>query len=250
MSRLKTKAEKDQLGLRILLGCAGMVVLLVIAQKAAVKPEPCSGKVFQVSVVIDDTDSLNQEILGRIDQDIRSLLKRNADTDTKLNFFKVSGASTPGDAPDYVCVPKNCGSLEGFVSGCKAQRTAMKKFEESLKKVLEEAGAHKSEISPIAETLVNIPAGLFLNSETAPHSRLLIYSDMLQNSKCSSFYQGAHTLNYQCLPHAKFNTDDIEVCVIQRPESLQIQKDILSTWQIFFGRDPKWHQCPLVVSKL
>lgn len=198
MSRADKK-KKDQMAIRILIGCGLFIVALIVMYSLATrqlglldektfcrKDRPLADHTV---VLIDRTDPLRGHIADTIFAEINAI-KDELPKHAMLSVYQINAESAEVMSPEFcLCNPGN-GDDESFLYKNPAQ--IRRKWEASFGAPLKTAlngllEVAQAENSPILEA-IGVVGDLPKFREAAGTKRLVIYSDMLQNMRWYSQY--------------------------------------------------------------
>jgi hypothetical protein len=183
-------SKKDQQGVLIIAAVLVIVgiAFLFIYQKAngpKLDDRSCPAIIARsTAIVIDRSDDTPSQTLDEIVARTKRFVAEGAQEGELVSLFEISGASRTSLKPVFSgCVPQRDGN-DLYENRRKIQRT----FSDRFAKPLEAALATKpvrSDSSPISEAVIDLSASQYLS---APANRLIVFSDMLQNSDNATLY--------------------------------------------------------------
>lgn len=183
-------SKKDRQGLLLI---AGVVVLVIIAfgfsyrqsNKPKLDGRSCPATIVRsTAIVIDRSDDTPSQTLDEILARTKRFVAEGAQEGELVSLFEVSGTSRTSLKPVFsACVPQRDGN-DLYENRRKIQRTFTERFAGPLDAALA-AKPVRSESSPISEAVIDLSASQYLS---APTNRLIVFSDMLQNSDNASLY--------------------------------------------------------------
>lgn len=246
---MSTLSKKDKQGLLLIAGVALLVLALFVANyQRANKPKlddrSCSADIARSTViVIDRSDDTPSQTLDEILARTKQFVSDRAQEGELVSLFEISGSSRTSLKPVFsACLPQRDGN-DLYENRRKIQRY----FDERFAKPLDQALAHppaRSATSPISEAIIDLSASQYMAS---PANRLIVFSDLLQNSPNASLYRcsSAKTAVADFRSHRagaierpNFRNTSIELNVIPREG---IGHDVVACrdgfWAWFFGDD-------------
>lgn len=183
-----TTKDKQGLGL-IAVVFAVIVVAMAMNYSLSGREKPnemnCLSDIARKTViVIDRSDDTPRQTVEEIAARIRNYVGGTAQENELISIFEVSEGARTALSPIFsACVPKKDGS------DLYEHRASIKKFyEQRFARPLADAlsrPATTSKSSPIAEVLTDLSASDVMQSS---NTRLMVFSDMLQNSSNGSLY--------------------------------------------------------------
>ena len=183
-------SKKDQQGLLLI---AGVVVLVLVAltfsyeqsNKPRLDGRSCPASIARsTAIVIDRSDDTPSQTLDEILARTKRFVTETAQQGELVSLFEISGASRTSLKPMFsACVPQRDGN-DIYENRRKIQRTFSETFAKPLEALLA-ANPTKSDSSPISEAVIDLSASEYMS---APVNRLIVFSDMLQNSDNASLY--------------------------------------------------------------
>lgn len=184
-------SKKDQQGFVIIAGVlAVLLAVFIIGYQLSNKPKlddrSCSATIVRsTAIVIDRSDDTPSQTLDEIVARTKQFVAERAEQGELVSLFEISGASRTDLKPVFsACVPQRDGS-DIYENRRKIQRQFADRFTTPLDTAL--AGKPvKSDSSPISEAVTDLSASKYL---AAPANRLIVFSDMLQNSDNASLYR-------------------------------------------------------------
>ncbi|RCK46094.1 hypothetical protein [Thalassospira profundimaris] len=241
-SRKKRRSSRGQSALGIYLFSGFLFALVIFAVAAALyfRPEaieidaetlcPKAGPTAITAIVIDRTDSFGVVTKADIETQIGNLFS-TLRTGEEISLFTVDETETAVLSPiARICSPQDPDEINPL-TGSKpiAERRWIERFIKPLKRVLSEILTEReAKHSPILESLQSISVTHFASNERAGiPRRLILISDLLQNSNAESFYRGepnfsrflnsggARSLN------ADFRNVDVQIWLVQRSHNAQ-----------------------------
>jgi len=183
--------KKDQQGFLIIAGV--VVVLLVVfafsyqlSNKPKLDDRSCPATIARsTAIVVDRSDDTPSQTLAEIIARTRQFVAERAEQGELVSLFEISGVSRTDFKPVFsACGPQRDGN-DIYENRRKIQRQFADRFTKPLDAAL--AGKPtKSDSSPISEAVTDLSASRYL---AAPANRLIVFSDMLQNSDNASLYR-------------------------------------------------------------
>jgi hypothetical protein len=193
-------------------------------------------------ILVDETDPLSEGQARRL----RAVLDRTAQSvvlHERLTILLLDPASPYEPRRIFsMCAPRNP-QQERYVDG--NQRLAQKRWDDAFGKPLNDAIAQlmlvpSSPQSPIVEALKGITWLEDFGPDLA-RRRLILFSDMLQNTEGLSHYRGRPDfVRWSATEHAsrhriQFTNVEVRIEYLQRPETLRLQtEDHRRFWADFF----------------
>lgn len=181
--------NKRQQGWLIIAGSV-MFLLLIIVAKAWITPEPdCElGQPRKTVILLDRSEDMEPKTVSAIVARAMSVIEEQVQVGELVSVFTVSDDTKSVMMPIFsACKPRKTGNMA--VENVKAvQRKFSEKFEKPLRDTLR--GKFKaSKESPIAQELIDLSLN-DLYFRAREKTRLVIFSDMLENTPGHSFYEG------------------------------------------------------------
>ncbi len=183
-------SAKDKQGIALI---AGVLILLLIAFAAnyslSGKQRPddlnCVSPITRKTVVvIDRSDKTPRQTVDEVAARIRNYVSEQAQENELISIYEVTAGATTSLSPVFQsCVPRKDGN-DLYEHRRSIQKFYENKFVKPLSEVLTRP-ATTSESSPIAEVLTDLSASEAMRSQS---TRLMVFSDMLQNSRNGSLY--------------------------------------------------------------
>lgn len=182
--------SKDKQGLALITGVLlAVVAMFVFNARLSSRPKPdarnCVGLVTSKTVLlIDQSDAIPEQTSIEIRNRALKTVSADVKTNELVSVYAISDDARAKLLPVFsACKPQSDGSeLTENVKGIK------RRFSQQFEKPLEAALAAKpktSKASPIGEVIIDLSLSENLRAE---QSRLIVFSDMLQNSGSSSLY--------------------------------------------------------------
>lgn len=246
---MATFSKKDQQGFLLIAAVAVLVVIaFAFSYRQSNRPKlderSCPADIIRATaIVIDRSDDTPSQTLDEIVARTKRFVTEGAQQGELVSLFEISGASRTALKPVFsACVPQRDGS-----DLTENRRKIQRQFAERFTKPLDAALAGtpvKSDSSPISEAVSDLSASEFLG---APTNRLIIFSDMLQNSDNASLYgctsakaaiAGFRSHRAGAIERPTFRNTAIELHVIPREgigaETVRCRDGF---WAWFFGDD-------------
>ncbi len=246
---MSTLSKKDKQGFLLIAGVAVLVLALFVANyqrsnKPKLDERSCSADIARsTTVVIDRSDDTPSQTLDEILARTKRFVSEHAQEGELVSLFEISGSSRTSLKPVFsACLPQRDGN-DLYENRRKIQRY----FDERFAKPLDQALAHppvRSESSPISEAIIDLSASQYL---AAPANRLIVFSDLLQNSPNASLYRcssaKAAIADFKshragAIERPSFRNVAIELNVIPREG---LARDVVACrdgfWAWFFGDD-------------
>jgi hypothetical protein len=183
-------SKKDRQGLMLI---AGVIALVVIAfafsyyrsNEPKLDERSCPADIARsTAIVIDRSDDTPAQTLDEIVARTKRFVAEQVQQGELVSLFEISGSSRTSLEPVFsACVPQRDGN-DLYENRRKIQRLFAERFAKPLNAALA-AKPVKSETSPISEAITDLSASQYL---TAPANRLIIFSDLMQNSANVSLY--------------------------------------------------------------
>jgi hypothetical protein len=183
-------SKKDRHGLMLIATVLALVaVLLTFNWRLSDKPKPdqrnCLTPIERKTViVVDRSDDTPTQTVREIVARVKRFALERAQENELISLFEISGASRTALNPVFsACLPQKDGN-DLFEN----RRHIQRYFEEHFATPLDAALARPpalSESSPISEAIIDLSASEYLD---APSNRLLVFSDLIQNSDNTSLY--------------------------------------------------------------
>lgn len=184
-------SKKDQQGVFIIAGVAAvLLIIFAFSYKLSNKPKlddrSCPATIARsTAIIIDRSDDTPSQTLEEIVARTKQFVAERAEQGELVSLFEISGASRTNFKPVFsACVPQRDGN-DIYENRSKIQRQFAEQFTKPLDAALAGRPA-KSESSPISEAITDLSASRYL---AAPANRLIVFSDMLQNSDNASLYR-------------------------------------------------------------
>jgi hypothetical protein len=184
-------SKKDQQGFLLIAVVVALVgVAFAFSYQQSNKPKlddrSCGANIARsTAIVIDRSDDTPSQTLDEIIARTKRFVTERAIQGELVSLFEISSDSRTALKPVFsACVPQRDGS-DIYENRRKIQRL----FSEDFAKPLEAALAAKptrSKSSPISEAVIDLSASQYLG---APANRLIVFSDLLQNSDNASLYR-------------------------------------------------------------
>jgi hypothetical protein len=183
-------SKKDRQGFLIIAGVA--LVLLVafafsyrMSNKPKLDERSCPASIARsTAIVIDRSDDTPAQTLNEVLARTKRFVAETAQQGELVSLFEISGTSRTSLKPVFsACVPQRDGN-DIYENRRKIQRTFSERFSKPLESALA-AEPTKSDSSPISEAVIDLSASEYLS---APANRLIVFSDMLQNSDNATLY--------------------------------------------------------------
>lgn len=241
-------SKKDQQGVMLALGVAVIVMLIFVA---AAWPKPAYDKVTlcpetepygRTAVLVDASDPLSSSQRTAIHEGLTHLKASLARYERMIIAVYREGA-----APEIVFDMCNPGSGKDasplYETPTRVQRVYEEKFDRPLNEVLERMlAANTAPQSPILEMIQDIST-LYQFDPSAPHRRLVVISDMLQNTPRLSHYRTKP--NYAAFVNSDYansvmaDLDKVVVTVfyVSRPGSEKFQNNNHTDFWIRYFKD-------------
>jgi hypothetical protein len=183
-------SRKDKHGL-VLIGAvlAALLALFAVNYQLSNKPKAdernCIVPVTDKTVIlIDRSDDTPTQTLDEIVARIKDYVATRAAQNELISIFEITPTSRTRLSPVFSsCLPQKDGN-----DLYQNRRAIQKFFEERFEAPLDAALAKppsRSNTSPISEVITDLAASEHLN---AAHSRLMVFSDLMQNSDNTSLY--------------------------------------------------------------
>ena len=240
------------LGLAAVLAFAGLGYWIYKEKSAKVQYNatsycPLSGPFATTVLLIDLTDEISFLQEQKITNFIHSLATASGEDVVQKHdmlavyLLKESDADTIPTPVVQVCNPGDGQGLNEFTGN---PRLANKRFSDSFVKPIDAAianivSAQSANISPIIESIRGISLTAFSKEPHAGHEhRLIVISDMLQNSPQISHYKHGQKQTKEELQ--KFSADlsmvsRVDIKVLDRSGSERLQgKDLVEFWRAYF----------------
>lgn len=242
-------SKKDRQGVFIIVAVLLFVSIafLFIYQKSngpKLDDRSCPATIARsTAIVIDRSDDTPSQTLDEIVARTKRFVAEGAKEGELVSLFEISGASRTNLKPVFSgCVPQRDGS-DLYENRRKIQRKFVDLFATPIEAALA-AKPVRSESSPISEAVIDLSASQFLS---APTNRLIIFSDMLQNSENAALYgctdAKAAIANFRsrragAIERPTFRNTAVELNVIPR-EGIGVEtvKCRDGFWAWFFGDD-------------
>ena len=186
----KPLTKKDWQGLMLIAGVMALVVAALgfsYRQSNAPKLDGrgCTADISHATaIVIDRSDDTPSQTLDEIVARTRRLVAEQVQQGELVSLFQISTGSRTRLEPVFsACVPERDGN-----DLYENRRKIQKRFADSFAKPLDAALSAKplkSDTSPISEAITDLSASQYL---AAPSNRLVVFSDMMQNSDNASLY--------------------------------------------------------------
>jgi hypothetical protein len=183
-------SKKDQQGLFLIAGVAVLVVLAFAfgyhqSNRPKLDGRSCPADIARATViVIDRSDDTPSQTLDEMVARTRRFVTEVAQEGELVSLFEISGASRTSLKPVFsACMPQRDGS-DIYENRRKIQRAFVDRFARPLEAALA-AKPVRSDSSPISEAVIDLSASEYLS---APVNRLIVFSDLLQNSPNASLY--------------------------------------------------------------
>ena len=193
------------------------------------------------TIVIDRTDSFSTISKADIEIQLRDVLDAAIENEEISLYVVEPIENSPLTSLITVCNPGNPTYADPWTQNPKlVQRNWRTKFSEPLEKLLNEMLIeNKAPVSPIMESILSISVTNFYGDKRANvRKRLILVSDLLQNSQALSFY-GNH-LNFENFQRSAsyrgLNPDlrevSFELLYLQRQTKQKIDEDdLLNFWK-------------------
>jgi hypothetical protein len=187
MAKLSTK---DKQGLGLIAGVLAILIVVMglnysLSDREKPDEKNCLPRVARKTVVvIDRSDATPRQTVEEIAARIRNYVSDSAQENELIAIYEVSEGARTALTPVFTsCVPKKDGN------DLYEHRASIRKFYDGrFAKPLADAlirPAQTSTTSPIAEVLTDLSASDVMQSSS---TRLMVFSDMMQNSSNSSLY--------------------------------------------------------------
>lgn len=187
---MQALTRKDKHGLILLSGILAVVALIVFfavsaADRLPAGPDNCIAPVKAKTIIlIDRSDAITEQGAEEIVRRSLDFVRDNVDVNERVSIFEVTDISERSLKPRFsACKPPATGNRLN-----EDKRAVEKKFVQSFQKPLQDAltaAAAESQVSPISEALIDLSLSDYLRAE---QSNLLVFSDLLQNSRNTSLY--------------------------------------------------------------
>jgi len=147
-----------------------------------------------VAIVIDRTDPVTPVQAAQIKNEL-SQVKADLPRQSELRAYTVGSVARETLSPDFrACHPGDLEEIDCWTESCKRAERRWREFSEKFERYLEGVSPSGSESeSPLIESIRSIGATTFsdplFNSDPKTRKRLIIVSDMLQNSSLFSHYR-------------------------------------------------------------
>jgi hypothetical protein len=228
--------------------CVGLVLVAIAAAKLFLGsgPKPasdgCVGTVSANTVfVLDHSEQLTEQTRSEIVARAMAFIKNQVKTNERVTIFTVSELSKKSLTPVFSrCKPPESGN-RGYEGVKEIEKRFKRDFMEPARAVLADVPKDSNE-SPVAQTLIDISLSQYLRGE---HNSLLVYSDMLENTKkfnlytCSSPRESVARFRESrkgAQERPKFKNTSISLNMIPRTD---VSKATLrcrdQVWEWFFG---------------
>lgn len=229
-------------------GVVGVAALLLIALKASTGGPPpdsrnCVGTPSASTVLVfDRSDNVSEQTLNEIRERARTYIRDSTELNELVSVFSISKLSKVSLVPTIsVCRPRRTGNVIWTNPNQIARRFA-ETFEQPITAAIEAVQGPGPE-SPLSQAFVDLSLSGFLQ---APRNRLLVFSDMLENTPGFSVY---HCPRNDVIEHfresrrgaverPKFKNTFVGLHIIPR---LGVSSSTLrcrdSLWVWFFGDD-------------
>lgn len=205
---------------------------------------PETGPYGATTILIDKTDPFNETQILDIKRKIL-LEKENLEKHTRLTVFVINDKQIKVKPVFSICNPGDASDITNFDQKLAPdfyQKQYEKKFEEPLNNVLEVLSiVEKADTSPIMEMIQHVSVSTFPLKETKHGNRLIIISDMIQNSPPNFSMYSSYDFNSfkNSSYYKKINTNlrdaSIYILKTRQPnfEHLQGEK-LIKFWQSYF----------------
>lgn len=220
-------SKKDVRGLQIMAAVAAAVAALFLvsdnlSNRPKVDERGCPADIARSTVVVvDRSDDTPSQTIEEITARIRRFVAERAQEGELVSLFEISGTSRTALKPVFsACVPQRDGS-DIYENRAKIQRRFAERFEQPLDRALAAAPA-QSESSPISEAVIDLSASRYLST---PANRLIVFSDLMQNSGNASLYgcrsarvavDGFRAARAGAIERPTFRNTEVELNVIPR----------------------------------
>lgn len=204
---------------------------------------PAGGPTAVTAVVVDVTDPASKVTQAAI----RSRMLAAADDLPRFGMIKIFAAGSDESAllqPLFAkCNPGTKADVDQLTSSPElVQKRHDEQFEQPLVKALDGVlDVPKSDASPILEGVQAVTVAAFPPATTKLPRRLLVASDLIQNSRAYSMYGGplddrAAERAGEAIP-AQLEGVDVELLVIRREaqDALQVSPAFADFWEGWFG---------------
>lgn len=187
---MTTLSRKDRIGYAVIaavvLGFVGLIFLnYVLSNKGSTDERGCTGSVtYKTAILIDRSDETPLQTIDEIISRTLRAVEADVRENELISIFKITDSAQTSLKPVFVaCKPKSDGN-ELYENRKTIQNKFRDEFLKPLKLALAEP-ANISESSPLAEVITDLSLSEYLDSEKA---RLIVFSDMMQNSNNLSLY--------------------------------------------------------------
>jgi len=240
-------SEKDKKGIMLMAG-VGVVLLAIVGLKLALgnapKPGPdgcVAGVTANTVIVLDHSEQLTDQTRAEIVARAMTFIKDKVKTNERVTMFTVSEVSKKSLTPVFSrCKPPEDGH-RAYENVREIEKHFKRDFIEPAQAVLANPPRDSNE-SPVAQALIDISLSQYLRGE---HNSLLVFSDMLENTKKFSLYKCASApesvarfreSRRGAQERPKFRNTSVSLNMIPRTD---ISKPTLKcrdqVWEWFFG---------------
>jgi hypothetical protein len=183
-------SKKDKQGFLLIASVVLLVLLLFVANyqrsnKPKLDDRSCPAVLGRsTAIVIDRSDYTPSQTLDEILARTKRFISERALEGELISLFEISGSSRMSLKPVFsACLPQRDGN-DLYENRRKIQRQFGERFAKPLDQALA-ATPTPSKSSPISEAIIDLSASEYL---AAPTNRLIVFSDLLQNSPNASLY--------------------------------------------------------------
>lgn len=183
-------SKKDKQGLAL----AGGVVIaflglfaayFALSNKEQLDERLCPRAIERKTVILVDlSDGTPAQTIDEIKSRITRLIQNEVHQGELVSVFYVTDAAQTALRPEFsACLPQSEANIV-----YESEREITKSFEEAFQQPLDEALGNQqvgSDASPLAEVVTDFVASSYLD---APYNRLVIFSDLMQNSSALNLY--------------------------------------------------------------
>jgi len=251
-ARARRRKRDDRLGLLILLASAGLAALvggtyvLLSRRQPQLNPTtlcPVTGPHGLTVLLVDRTQPLSPIQQAALRQEF-GRIKDGIAAETALEIYSIGPVAADVIRPDLplLCSPRKGASVSEWTGNPRmAERQWHERFERPVAKLLRELAMSGSlEASPILESLQSVAVTALSSPPSTSDRRLIVASDMLQNTAEFSQYRQAvsfsdlRTTQYYKRVRADLRGVDVEIIYIRRDGSFQ-DSDHIRFWQDYFA---------------
>ncbi len=242
-------SKKDQQGLMLIAGVIALVVAALAfgyhkSNAPKLDERSCPADIARsTAILIDRSDDTPAQTIDEIIARTKRFVTEQAQEGELVSLFELSAGSRTRLEPVFsACVPQRDGN-DLYENRRKIQRVFGERFAKPLGAALT-AKAVKSDTSPISEAITDLSASQYLG---APANRLIVFSDMMENSANVSLYgctsaksavAGFRAHRSGAIERPTFRNTAIELHIIPRegigPATVACRDGF---WAWFFGDD-------------